>query len=67
MTVKNITQIAAVSINYRCPHCDLVISMGSDDLRVGVPFKCFCKREVVIPEGTELQLPLLNMNIKLTK
>jgi hypothetical protein len=67
MTIKHVTQIAAGSINFRCPHCDLVISMGSENIRVGVPFKCFCKRDIVIPEGTMLQVPLLNMNIKLTK
>lgn len=58
--VREIREIAAASVNYKCPHCDTVMSMGTDGQRVGEPFQCFCKRWVVIPHDVNLQMPRLN-------
>lgn len=63
--VKRILEIAIVGINYRCPHCNLVISLGTDEHPLGKPFTCFCKREVLIDEDTVFQISQLDCKAKL--
>ncbi|AGS81921.1 putative RimK-related lysine biosynthesis protein [Pseudomonas phage PaBG] len=61
--IRPITEIAATSINFRCPHCNTVMSMGSDGHRIGEPFQCFCERWVVIPHDVEIRVPQLRTTI----
>lgn len=61
--IRPITEIAATGINFRCPHCNTVMSMGSDGHRIGEPFQCFCERWVVIPHDVEIRVPQLHTTI----
>ena len=60
-----IVNIAVVAINYECPVCGTIMSMGCDAHPLGTPFTCFCKREIVVNPDTVLKIKQLGLDVKL--